>query len=299
MPAAVRGRNIDADDVLALLREVYADGIATIGEAEELIAFDRTLACSTGEWQAFFAATVADHVVWREAPPGVVDERLAAWLTGMLLQRQQRLTAAGFAAVMRVVEAAAEVTPSLAAFAIEQIRLSVIGGDRTIIGRRAHFGRFLDSADTALLRRLLVAAGGRASRPISRVEAEAMFDLHDAVAGADNDTGFEDLFFKAIVQHLLAAAGCPVPARCEMLAPDPRVVTATSAFGRYSARARALIEFALPRGCAHDIRLSADESAWLAGQIMRDGRPTAAEYALLHLLAGKHGGIDPFLVRAA
>lgn len=74
-----RGRHVHAADVIALLREVYADGIGTREEAEELIAFDHSLNEITMGWSEFFAATIADHVTRRQTPPGIVDGEKAAW----------------------------------------------------------------------------------------------------------------------------------------------------------------------------------------------------------------------------
>jgi hypothetical protein len=296
--ATAHGRSIDADDVIALLREVYADGIAGGGEAEELIAFDQSLACSTADWQEFFAATVADHVVWREQPAGTVDERTASRLVDLLVRGRRAVTTAGFAAVLRVIETAHEVAPLLPAFAIEQVRTAVVTGDRRILGRHASLGRMIDPAETALLRRLLVAAGGAAGRPVSRAEAEAMFDLHDAVAGANNDAGFDDLFFKAIAHHLFAAAGCPLLPRDEMLLPDPRIVESGCMLGRASGRTGPAVGFNLPAGSIQRARLGPDDMAWLARQIMRDGRPTAAEFALLHVFGGAPSDAGPLVCRS-
>ena len=65
------GRPIDPADVIALLQEVYADGIGTREEAEELIAFDLSLADPTPGWTDFFAASIADQVAgWIDPPDG-------------------------------------------------------------------------------------------------------------------------------------------------------------------------------------------------------------------------------------
>jgi hypothetical protein len=41
--------------------------------------------------------------------------------------------------------------------------------------------------------------------------------------------------------------------------------------------------------------IGADEAAWLARRIMRDGRPTDAEKALLTFILGEKGELDPSL----
>ncbi|MEX0589979.1 MAG: hypothetical protein WD207_02715, partial [Xanthobacteraceae bacterium] len=217
--AFVQGRNINAADVIALLREVYADGIATRDEAEELIAFDHSLASATPGWRDFFAATVADHVLQRQEPAGFVDKGKAEWLVGALAHGRRIATVGGFAAVLRLIEIAPETPPVLAAYAIDQLRVAVIAGEGPAIGKRAHYSRMIDGEDVALLARILVAAGGDAGHAVSRAEAEALFDLHDAVAGGASDPAFDDLFFKAIANHLMSALSVKVAPRRDVLAP--------------------------------------------------------------------------------
>ena len=264
--ALTQGRHIDAADVIALLREVYADGIGTRDEADELIAFDHTLGDSPAGWSEFFAATVADHLVRRCEPAGVIDDEKAAWLIGALSHGRRVATSGGFGAVMRSLETARETSPLLAVYAIGQVRFAVTAGTGPAIGTRTHFSRVVDAADVMLLGRILELSGGAHAPPVSRLEAEALFDLHDAVAGASNDPTFADLFFRAIASHLLACAGTP----CETRMMQPEFAGA--------------------------VPLGAEESAWLASRIMRDGRPTPAEFLLLRRFASA-GDIDPSLRR--
>ncbi|HEY7457937.1 MAG TPA: hypothetical protein VH765_04210 [Xanthobacteraceae bacterium] len=277
--AFAHGRNINAADVIALLREIYAEGISTRDEADELVAFDHTLADATTEWREFFAETIADHLLLRREPAGQLDTAKAEWLISALSRGRRIATASGFAAVLRMLDTAPKVPPLFAAYAIDQLRVTLIAGDGPAIGKRPHFSRTIDGEDVKLLARMLIAAGGEAGQPVSRAEAEALFDLHDAVAGAANDQSFDDLFFKTIAYHLFAGAGQAVPSRREML------------------------EFDASRIDADPKALAPEEAAWLAGRIMRDGRPTAAEYLLLRLFSGDPGdagsSLRRFLDRAA
>jgi hypothetical protein len=282
--ALAHGRNIDSADVIALLREVYAEGIGTRDEADELIAFDHTLGETTPDWREFFATTIADHLLQRCEPAASVDDKKAEWLISALSCGRRVATASGFAAVLRLLEVAPQSPSSLAAYAIDQLRVALIAGEGPALGKRPHFSRSIDADDVAMLARMLIAAGGVSGIPVSRMEAEALFDLHDAVAGGANDRSFDDLFFKAITQYLLTVAGVPVPGRREMLESE--------------------IEFAARlAGGNGQTPLGPDETAWLAGRIMRDGRATRAELLLLQLFSGEPGDTDPtlrrFLDRAA
>lgn len=263
---AAQGRNIHTADVIALLREVYADGIGTREEAEELIAFDRSLSGGETGWTAFFATSVADHVVRRQDPIGVVCDEKANWLVRALSRGRRLATEGGFSAVMRTLEIAREVSPLLTAYAIGQVRFAVISGSGPAIGARKHFCRIVDADDVALLERILELSGGVSARPVTRVEADALFELHDAVAGSMNDARFGDLFFATIANQLLASVGQPTASRVAA----PMITRA--------------------------IQLGAEDSAWLSSRIMRDGRPTPAEFQLLQAFAGAPG--DPLQRRS-
>ena len=293
--ALAQGKNIDAADVIALLGELYSAGIGARDEAEALIAFDRSLADATAKWREYFADTIADHIVRRREPRGTLDQDKADWLTTALAPAGRIATAAGFEAVVRAIEDAKESPASLAAFALKQINDAVIAGEGPAIGRRVHFSRVIDAEDVVLIARILHAAGGEAGHAVSQAEAEALFDLHDASAASANDPAFDDLFFKAIADHLAAAAGHEVAPRSVILAPDPRLAERRSVFGR--SRVSEEPGFRLPAGSISSTTLGPEEVAWLSSQVMRDGQPTAAEYALLRLFAPDTRDPDPSLRR--
>lgn len=297
--ALAQGRNIDAADVIGLLREVYAEGIAVREDAEALIAFDRSLRETTPAWRDFFCESLTDHLLQRREPAGIMDEAKAEWLIRCLSASESMTTAAGFAVVMRLLEAT-ECPEQLSAFAISQLRLAVVLGEGPAIGRRPHFSRDVDAEDVVLLARILEAGGGAEGRAVCGEEAEALFDLHDAAAEGTNHPGFDDLFFKAIANYLTAAAGHQVAPRREVLMPDPRVAEWRSAFGK--GREPSEPGFRLPDGSTNSTELGPEELAWLSSRIMRDGRPTAAEYALLRLFAQERasdGSLRRFLDHAA
>ena len=147
---------------------------------------------------------------------------------------------------------------SFAAFAIRELWREVIVGEGPAVSGRAHQTRMLDARDVLLLRRILEAGAGKTGTPVSAAEAEALFDLHDAVAGSHNHASFDDLFFRAITNYLMGASACETPPRMEALSREPRRDAGNGIAGEYC--------------------------AWLSSRIMRDGRPTAAERALLLLI---------------
>ncbi len=76
---AARGA-INADDVAALRREVFAEGFVSREEADALFALERACPKGCAEWTEFFVEAITDHVVWQARPTGVVNETQAEWL---------------------------------------------------------------------------------------------------------------------------------------------------------------------------------------------------------------------------
>lgn len=251
-------KRIDASDVVSLLREVYPEGVKGRNEAEALIAFDRELFDPAPEWRGFMAEAVADHLVRRSAPLGMIDNEKADWLIGALAPAGRIATRAGIEALLRVIESASQAPTALTVYAIRELCAEIIAGEGPALDGRPHVARTIDKDDVALLRRMLEAGAATAGAAVTREEAEALFDLHDAVAGSDNDPAFDDLFFYAIANHMVGASGFAVEPRETALAHEPQ------------------------RDAAANI--GPEQCAWLALRIMRDGMPTPAERALLTLI---------------
>src|ERR1700742_2784862 len=129
------------------------------------------------------------------------------------------------APVATVAEPTAALEPSkiscrnTAALALTVVRDGVITGEGPTTRGRVHFSRELDADDAAWCARILTAAAV-ADQPVSRAEAEALFEI-DGAATERSDAGrFEDLIAKAVVHHAASASGLPVPPRTVALAPE-------------------------------------------------------------------------------
>src|SRR3984885_3316476 len=109
-----------------------------------------------------------------------------------------------------------------AALALTVVRDGVITGEGPTTRGRIHFSRSLDADDAAWCARILTAAGVEA-QPVSRAEAEALFEINDAAAERSDDGLFDDLLAKAVVHHAASASGLPVPPRTVALSPDTAI----------------------------------------------------------------------------
>jgi hypothetical protein len=113
----------------------------------------------------------------------------------------------------------------LSVAALHDVLSGVITGEGPTTAGRMHFSRALDPADAEWCARIVVGAGGAAGLPVTRLEAEMLFDI-DAAAAERTDNGrFDDLFVKSIAHCALAEAGHKVPPRQVALSPDTDLST--------------------------------------------------------------------------
>src|SRR3954454_20756879 len=109
-----------------------------------------------------------------------------------------------------------------AAQALSVVRDGVITGEGPTTKGRVHFSRALDAFDAAWCARILTATAVD-DQPVSRAEAEALFEINDAGAERSDEGRFDDLLAKAVVHHAASASGLPVPPRTIALAPDTAI----------------------------------------------------------------------------
>jgi hypothetical protein len=109
-----------------------------------------------------------------------------------------------------------------AALALTVVRDGVITGEGPTTRGRVHFSRELDADDAAWCARILTATAVE-HQPVSRAEAEALFEINDAAAERSDDGRFDDLLAKAIVHHAASASGLPVPPRTVALSPETAI----------------------------------------------------------------------------
>jgi hypothetical protein len=106
-----------------------------------------------------------------------------------------------------------------AAHALTIVRDGVITGEGPTTKGRVHFSRALDADDAAWCARILTASAVE-HQPVSRAEAEALFEINNAATERSDQGRFDDLLAKAVAHHAAAASGLPVPPRTVALSPD-------------------------------------------------------------------------------
>src|ERR1700751_192518 len=126
------------------------------------------------------------------------------------------------AAKTEVADAISALQPSCrdtAAHALTIVRDGVITGEGPTTKGRVHFSRALDADDAAWCARILTASAVE-HQPVSRAEAEALFEINNAATERTDEGRFDDLLAKAVAHHAASVSGLPVPPRTVALSPD-------------------------------------------------------------------------------
>ncbi len=124
--------------------------------------------------------------------------------------------------LIRTIETSPIVDRDTTAQALAFVRDGVLTGEGPTAAGRVHFSRSLDLDDAEWCARILTAAA-LDHQPVSRAEAEALFQINDAATERMDDGRFDDLFAKAIVHHAASSSGLPVPPRAVALSPQTAI----------------------------------------------------------------------------
>jgi hypothetical protein len=309
-----RGSIKDAD-VLKLRRSYYADGGIGHDEAEMLFALNDACPVQDPAWADCFIESITDYLVDQAEPRGYLTAENAAWLTDRIAKDGRVESKTELELLINVLDKARWVPPSLVRFALEQVKAAVISGTGPLrAGRKLEPG-LVTEADVDLLRRILYSFGGDGNVAITQPEAEVLFEIEEATAGADNHASWTDLFVKAIANCVMAASHYAPPPREVALAREAwldrrgdltldnllsgMASGLTSLFGGYHKQSDE--EHAIARLAQQKIEIvtheaiTAIEAGWLAARIGRDGKLTPNEQALLAFLKAESPSIDPSL----
>ena len=120
------------------------------------------------------------------------------------------------------IDISAIVSRETAVSALAKVRDGVITGEGPTTRGRVHFSRALDTQDVDWCVRILTASAVD-DVPVSRAEAERLFEINDASADRLDQGLFDDLLAKAVVHHEASASGLPVPSRAIALSPNTAI----------------------------------------------------------------------------
>ena len=286
---------MSSEDARTIAQSVYADGIVSRHEAEQLFEINNKLAGKDADWDLQFVETIKDFLVTIEAPEGWVTEEEGDWLIEQISKDGEVKLSSELDLMVEILRKAEGAPLSLSRFAL-----------RCVCERVRAQGRAL-SEDVERLRFLLYASSGEGQAWVTRYEAMQLFRLNDEISNAKNDPSWNELFARAIGNHLLASAH-PNPVdeaeafRREIWVKDTSS-SAAGFFGRmftesfeggfngwfqkvtYSEeKAKAARRAALEAARRDGEEVTDDETNWLMKRLGWDNKISPAEKALIDFL---------------
>jgi hypothetical protein len=211
-----RGSVKDAD-VLRLTQAIDRNGGISQAEANCLLALHKDCPVQAPAWKDFLVGVLTEHIVDHAEPEGYITAAKAKWLVSGISRDGRVETRAELDLLVSVIERARWVPASLVAFALAQVREAVIRGDGPLrTGEPATRGAIRER-EVGLVRALLCAFSDNGRIPITRTEAEILFDINDEIVPSLGCEAWTDLFVKASANLILAASGYSVPDRATAL----------------------------------------------------------------------------------
>jgi hypothetical protein len=207
-------------DVLKLRRAFNDDAEISQAEAEALFALNASCAVKDPIWAEFFVEALTDYIVNQAEPEGYIAAGNAAWLIERVSSDGRVESGTELELLVNVLDKARWAPPSLARFALEQVKLAVLTGDGPLRAGQSLEPGAISTAEVALLRRILFAFGGDGNISVTRAEADTLIDINNAIAPGQSAPEFTGLFVKAIANAVLSGIGLAVPSRAEVLRTD-------------------------------------------------------------------------------
>ncbi len=290
-----------------IVNEIYSDGIVSRGEAETLFRLNETLSATNPEWGSRFREALTDFLITREAPEGWVTDEEADWLLGQVHHDGEHPCLEEIDLLIEVLRKADGVPAKLAHYTLDAIahRIVEAGKATPVMVERARFALFAGAGDGGLW--------------VSQHEASVLFQTNDAIANADNDPSWNDMFARAVGNHLMARAH-PEPRSIEdALAREAWLEdTSVNPGGLFARMGSSFFSGSWFASVTHDRRkaeiarmAAADaatreaesvtdtENEWLLANVQGDGKVSPAEQALIDFLRAEAPGFAEGLASAA
>lgn len=194
MSSVARLGELSEAEARRIVEDVYDDGIASRGEAEALFLLNDTLTASDPVWAPRFSTAVQDYVLTREPPENQVTQDQTDWLTAQIAPHGEAVSLNEIDLLLAILHTAQIAPVSLSRYTLQAIsaRIKTDGRARPEMTER--------------MRKALYTVSGEGGIWVTRFEATSLFETNDAIAFARNDPAWNDLFARAIGNHLMARA---------------------------------------------------------------------------------------------
>ena len=310
----LKNNRVTDDDVLAVRREVYGDGVITPVEADFIFRINE-LGDKPQSWSELFVEAITSFLVHQTMPHGYINQANAAWLMARIDHDGIVETQTEIELLLRVLEKSRNATDSLEKYALEQVKQAVVYGRGALANGRELKPGHIGEAEVEMLRRVLYACASEGGIGISKLEAEALFDLSDMLGDEGHHESWQTLFVGAIANHLMMLAAWEEPDMAEALRREKWlesrgrgfVVPSFKGFGeafKSMFSSETGLEFSNQNQSAttYAERVDEIEAVWLIDRLNRDGKLSANEKVLLRFLRDEspdiHAALIPYIKAA-
>lgn len=310
---------INEKDVRHLRREVFRDGLVSELEADNMFVLQHSTQTQCNEWAEFFVEALTDYCVHQAEPRGYVSGKNAEWLIKRINQGGRIPSCTDLELAINILEKTEKTPQILQFFVLNHIAIAIMDGEGVLVKGHVLEPGIIGEAEVELLRRVLFSYSGEGGVAISRAEAELLFELNDKTVGAQNHPSWNDLFVKAVANHLMAFSGYEVPDRQTALAreawledcsadPVGLVMQSVQSVGQLFSSLRDMfvaedrLEFAwakknraMEAGMDQAQAITQNESHWLIERIRSNDHLDQNEKALLAFIEQNSSRIHPSL----
>lgn len=199
--AAADGK-VTAEEVLALRRQGWGDGIMTREEAEAIFAVNNVLEARNEEWCDFMVEAVGEFVLNGTEPRHQCDDAEAQWLIDQIDHDGVCESYVELEVLVRVIERAQNTPVRLKDYVIAQVEKEVLTGKGPTRNGGELSDTHITSAEAQILRRVVFAPGSHGPAAVSRHEAEMLFRLKDETVAEANAPEWDDLFLDGVANFL-------------------------------------------------------------------------------------------------
>lgn len=194
--------SVSSEELLALRRQGWGDGVIHRDEAEAIFALNDALQDRSEEWADFFVEAIGEFVLNGTPPRLQCNEEEAAWLIAKVDHDGKVESFAELEAIVRIIERAENTPVSLKNYVLRQVENEVLTG----VGPTRCGGELssthISSAECRILRRVIFASGGHGPAAVSRFDAETLFRLKDETLAEENAPEWDDLFLDGVSNFL-------------------------------------------------------------------------------------------------
>lgn len=199
---------ISAEDVLALRRQVFPDGVVSAEEAETVFRLDHACEDKAAEWTRFYVDALTDYFVWQSKPRGYVNDAQARALIDNI-ERDGRIDAMSeLELLLNAVHWCVACPAELSRIALTAVKDSVLSPEAAAYGSNRP-PAVIAPADVELIRKVIYAPGSPGGFTVTREEAEILFALERATIAEENAPAWPDLFAKGVANALMFPRGAP------------------------------------------------------------------------------------------